>query len=260
MSANIAVYGKTESKSQTAGMSPRRLARIAGLLYLIIIAAGIFAEFFVRQSLKVPGDPAATASNIMASAGLLRAGIAADWLMIFADVTLALVFYVLFKPVSRSLSLLAAFFRLAQATVLGLNLLNLFFALQLVSSGYLAALGMEQQQAMSLMFFEAHATGYSLALLFFGVNLLILGYLVFKSGYFPRILGFLLIAAALGYLIDGFAKILLPNYGALEATFTAVVFVPAFIAELVLCLWLLIKGVNVSQQDENLQKTTAPGA
>jgi hypothetical protein len=96
-------------------------ARVAGVLYFIIIIAGIFAEFGVRSSLIVSGDAAATASTILAAEGLFRSGMAADLVMILADVALALLFYVLLKPVSQALALLAAFFRLAQAAVLGIR-------------------------------------------------------------------------------------------------------------------------------------------
>ncbi|MCB0130010.1 MAG: DUF4386 domain-containing protein, partial [Caldilineaceae bacterium] len=125
----------------------KKTARIAGLLYLSIIAAGVFAEFIVRGSLIVPGNAAATAGNILAAESLFRLGIAGDLIMLICDVALALVFFVLLKPVSRSLSLLAAFFRLAQAAVLGMNLLNLVLVLQLISgTDYLAVFGAEQLQ------------------------------------------------------------------------------------------------------------------
>ncbi|MCL4302557.1 MAG: DUF4386 family protein [Anaerolineae bacterium] len=228
--------------------SPQQTARVAGVLYLIIIVAGIFAEFFVRQSLIVPGDAAATANNIVASEGLFRAGIAGDLVMIMSDVALALVFYVLLKPVSNSLSLLAAFFRLAQAAILGINLLNLFFVLQLVSgAGYLAVFGADQLHALVLLFLKGHSLGYAIGLVLFGLSLFVLGYLVFKSGYLPRILGVLLIVAASGYLIDSFASFLLPTYDNYEAVFALVVFLPAFIGELSMCLWLLLKGVKIQQ-------------
>ena len=226
----------------------KKTARIAGILYLIIIIAGIFAEFFVRQSLIVPGDATATANNIMASEGLFRLGIAGDLIMIMCDVALALIFYVLLKPVSKALSLLAAFFRLGQAAILGLNLLNLFFVLQLLSGAdYLTVFGADQLYALVLLFLTGHSIGYSIGLVLFGLSLFVLGYLVFKSGYFPKILGVLLIVAALGYLIDSFASFLLPNYDDYEAMFALVVFLPAFVGELSMCLWLLIKGVKVEQ-------------
>ena len=250
MSTNATSLGKIETENRVYETSQRKLARVAGLLYLVIIIAGIFAEFFVRQSLIVPGDATTTANNIMASEMLFRAGIAADLVMIMADVALALVFYLLFKAVSNGLALLAAFFRLAQAAVLGINLLNLFFALGLLSGAdYLSVFGADQLDAFSMLFLNAHSIGYSIGLVFFGVNLFILGYLVFKSGYVPRILGILLIAASLGYLVDSFAKVLLPNYAEFQPIFDLVVLMPAFIAELSLGLWLLLKGVKVQQRD-----------
>jgi hypothetical protein len=229
--------------------SNKKTARIAGLLYLTIIIAGIFAEFFVRQSLIVTGDATATARNIIASEGLFRLGIAGDLIMSMGDVALALIFYVLLKPVSNSLSLLAAFFRLAQAAILGINLLNLFLVLQLLSGAdYLTVFGADQLQALALLFLKGHSIGYSIGLVLFGLSLLVLGYLIFRSGYFPRILGILLIVASSGYLIDSFAGFLLPNYEAYEAIFALVVFLPAFIGELSMCLWLLLKGVNIPRQ------------
>jgi len=228
--------------------SNNKIARVAGLLYLTIIISGIFAEFFVRSSLIVSGDAMATANNIMASERLFRLGIAGDLIMIICDVGLALIFYVLLKSVSNSLSMLAAFFRLAQATVLGINLLNLFFVLKLLSSAdYLSVFGTEQLHALVLLFLDAHSSGYSIGLVFFGIHCFILGYLIFKSGYFPRILGVLLIFASLGYLIDSFANFLSPNYENYETIFALVVFTPALIAELSLCLWLLLKGVKAPE-------------
>ncbi|MCB0213477.1 MAG: DUF4386 domain-containing protein [Anaerolineae bacterium] len=223
-------------------------ARVAGVLYVIIIIAGIFAEFFVRQSLIVPGDATATATNIAASEGLFRLGIVGDLIMILSDIALALIFYVLFKPVSNALSLLAAFFRLGQATILGLNLLNLFFVLQLLSGAdYLAAFEADQVPALMMLFLNGHSIGYSIGLVLFGLSLFVLGYLVLKSGYVPKVLGILLMVAAAGYLIDSLAGFLLPNYDDFETIFALVVFLPAFIGELSMALWLLLKGVTVKQ-------------
>lgn len=224
----------------------KKTARIAGVLYFIIIVSGIFAEFFVRQSLVVPGDATATATNIMASEGLFRVGIAGDLIMIMSDIALALAFYVLLKPVSNALSLLAAFFRLVQATILGVNLLNLFFVLQLLSGAEtFATLSADQLHSLASMFLTGHGIGYSIGLIFFGLSLFVLGYLVVKSGYLPKILGIMLLVAGAGYLIDSFASLLLPNYGDFETIFALVVFLPAFIGELAMALWLLFKGIDV---------------
>ena len=251
MSTTTYTPGKIEIMSRPSVNSQRQTARIAGVLYLIIIAAGIFAEFFVRSSLIVAGDAAATASQIMASESLFRIGIASDLIMILSDVAIGLAFYVLLKPVNKSLALLAAFFRLAQAATLGLNLLNLFVALQLVSgAGYLAGLGASQAQALAMVFLEAHGIGYSIALVFFGCSILVLGYLLFKSGYFPRILGILLVIASLVYLVDSFASFILVDYANYAGITTPLVLVAAFIPEMALCLWLLIKGVNIPAQEK----------
>lgn len=254
MSSNALTLKNNEISNAERG-SKSKIGRIAGLLYLTIIVSGIFAEFFVRQSLRVPGDVTATANNIMSSSSLFRLGIAADLVMIMSDVTLALIFYVLLKNVNKSLSLLAAFFRLAQATILGLNLLNLFIVIQLLSGAdYLAIFETTQLHSLAYAFFNAHGTGYSIAMVFFAFSILILGYLIFKSGYIPKILGALLMLASAGYLIDSFAKFLMPNYGNYEGIFTLVVSVPAFISELALCLWLLVKGVTnqPSQSDRSV--------
>jgi hypothetical protein len=233
-----------ENRAETP---PVTYARIAGAGYLVIIVSGIFAEFFVRQSLLVPGDAAATAGNILASASLYRWGMAGDLIMLLADVVVALALFFLFREVSKSLALLAAFLRLAQGAVLGANLLNVYVPLLLLGSGgrYLGAFDPEQLNALALLHLNAHAYGYAIGLVFFGVHCLVLGYLVLKSRYVPRILGALLLLAAFGYLIDSFARTLLSNYAAYENVLGMVVLIPAFVGELAFALWLLIRGVTV---------------
>jgi hypothetical protein len=102
----------------------------------------------------------------------------------------------------------------------------------------------DQLQAFIMMFLDSHSTGYTLALVFFGCSLIILGILMYKSGYFPKTLGIMIIVAALAYLLDASAKILLSNYIDFQEIITIIVLVPAFIGELSLCLWLLFKGVE----------------
>ena len=232
-------------------LSPRATSRIAGILYLLIIASGIFAEFFVRTGLIVSGEPAVTVNNIAVSIGLFKLGIAGDIVMIICDIAIALIFYHLLKPVNKSLSLLAAFFRLVQAAVLGANLLSLFKVVQIVGKAdYLSGFSPDQINSMVMMNLDSHTTGYSLALVFFGFSILILGYLIFKSGYIPKILGVLLIIASIGYLTDSFASFLFANYEVYKDIFQTVVFAPAFIGELAFALWLLLKGVKLQQLSE----------
>lgn len=223
---------------------PNRLARTAAVLYLTIIVSGIFAFFFVRGSLVVPGDAAATAANVLAGESFFRLGIASDLVMILSDVALAVVLFVLFRAVSPLLATLAAFFRLAQAAALGVNLVSLFVGLRLLGDGATAALGAERAQGLALVFFDAHAIGYTLALLFFAFSLLFLGLLVWRSGFVPKALGALVLLAGAGYLVDGFANVLLTNYADYADVFAMVVFLPAIVGELAFALSLLVRGVG----------------
>ena len=221
-------------------------ARMAGVGYLVIILSGIFAEFFVRSGLIVPGDASATAANIVASQSLYRIGIASEFLMLACDVMVALALYVVFRGVSRSLALLAAFFRLVHASIVAVNLLNMYVPLLLLSDDTLRAVFEPPQlHALALLLLDAHGYGYAIGLVFFGLHCLILGYLVIRSRYAPRLLGVLLVAASLGYLIDSLGRTLMSDYAANASTLGLIVLVPAFIGELSFCLWLLVKGVAV---------------
>ncbi len=218
-------------------------ARSAGIAYLVIIAAGIFAEFFVRSSLIVWGDAAATAANIVSSASLYRAGLAAELIMLACDVFVALALYAIFERVNRSLALLAAFFRIVHASIVGVNLLNTYMPLHLVSGAeYLGAFSPPQLHALVLAFLDAHNYGYAIGLVFFGFQCGVLAYLILKSGYVPKALGVLLMFAACGYLVDSFGRTLLSSYAEYEMVFSIVVFAPAFLGELSFALWLLVRG------------------
>lgn len=219
--------------------SPVRYARIAGGLYLTLIIAGIYAEVAVRARLVVAGDATATAENILASAPLFRAGFAADAIMLLCDVAVAVLLYVLFKPVSKTLALLAAAFRLTQAAILGANLLNYYAALLLLTgTGYISGLETHQLHAITLLFLDMHSHGYDLGLLFFGLSNLMLGYLVIRSDNFPGFLGYGLVAAAVIYLAGSLARFLTPAHvPGLEP-----LYVIPLIAELAFSVWLLARG------------------
>jgi hypothetical protein len=231
---------------QAVDRSVLSYARVAGVGYLVIIVTGIFAEFFVRGSLVVPGDATATAANIVASQGVYRVGLGGELLMLVCDVMVALALYVIFESVSRSLALLAAFFRLVHAAVVGVNLLNSWLPLALLDQAvFLTVFEPAQLHALALLFLEAHAYGYVIGLVFFGLHCLVLGYLVLRSRYVPGILGVLLLAASAGYLIDSAGRTLLQSYDEVAGVFGMIVLVPAFVGELSFCLWLLIKGVRI---------------
>ncbi len=227
---------------------PQRYARIAGALYLFNIMAGLFGEIFVRSHLIVAGDAVATAHKIVASNFLFRSGIVGDLLMHVSDVPLILIFYVLLKPVSKDLSLLAALFNLVQTSVLVANKLSLLaVVLFLGSSDYLKAFDPLQLQALANACLTLHEYGFSVGLVFFGFTCLVTGYLLFKSGYFPKALGILQAIAGMSYLVNSFALFLAP---ALAAKLFPAIVVPAFLGELFTCLWLLVKGLDLSKWDQ----------
>ena len=225
-----------------AGTSPQRYARVGGILYLIIIAAGITGELVVRGRTVVSGDAAVTAHNIIAAPSLWRAGIAGDLLMHICDVGLMLVFYVLLKPVNANLALLAILFNLVQTDVLVANKLNLLLPLFLLGdAAYLKAFTPEQLQALSYVSLRTHDYGFGFGLIFFGMECLVLGYLIARSEYLPRVLGFLMLLAGACYVTNSFALVVSPR---LASALFPVILLPPFIAELSLALWLLVKGVN----------------
>lgn len=235
---------------RSADISLRQAAIIAGFGYLIIFLLGISANFFVLQNLIVPEDAAATVNNIMSNEWQFRLGILGFIVMVIFDVVVAWALYVLLKPVNRSLSLLAAWFRLVNATIFGIALYNLFSVLQLLgSANYLMAFETGQLQVQVMLFFNAFNYTWLIGLIFFGIHLFILGYLILMSGYIPRILGVLLMIAALGYLIDSFANFLLPSYTDYEIIFMLIVVIPGVIGELSLTLWLLLKGTKIPEKE-----------
>lgn len=219
-----------------------KAARIAGFWYLIIIIAGITAEFLLRSTLIDTGDAAATASNITGSESLFRFSIALDLLMIGADLIVAVALYALLRPVNHYLALFAVLARVIMDAILGLNLLNLLAALMLIDGNAGdSAFSTEQAQAGALTFLEMHALGYSIGLIPFGLGTIAVGYLLLKSNYVPRIVAGLLSLAGMVYLTGSFISVLAPG---LEDPF-APVYIVTLVAELSLALWLLFKGVNI---------------
>lgn len=215
-------------------------ARVAGVLYVVIIACGLFAEVGVRSRLIVTGDPGATATNILESSSWFRAGVAADIVMFLADVALAIVLFQLLRPLGRTWSMLAAAFRLTQTAVIGLNLLNMFQALRILDQADTApSFTIEQRESLALLSLDAHRYGYILGLMFFGVSTLIVGYLAWASHRMPRALGGFLGLAGAGYLADGFMFFLIPGY---DGALSPVVLAPALVAEVWFAGWLLTRG------------------
>src|SRR3954451_10688520 len=164
--------------------SPRTYARIGGVLYLIIIVAGILGEIFIRGRIVVSGDAVATASNIMASQSLWRIGIAGDLLMHMCDVPLMLIFYVLLRPVNKNLALLVVLFNLIQTAVMVANEIVLLAPLFLLGGAeYLKSVDPHQLQALAYVSLKVFDYGFGIGLIFFGFECVTLGYLIFRSGY-----------------------------------------------------------------------------
>ncbi len=221
-------------KTKSTDISQRQAALIAGFGLLFMFISGIFAS---------SSEATAVFDAILDSTGTLRKNIAGDLMMLVFDVVAALGLYVFLKPVNKSISLLAAWFRLMHVAVYGVSIIYLFSVLDLLSgAGSLAELGTEQMHTQVLFFLKAHEFGFHIGLVFFGFHFLLLGYLIIKSVYIPKILGILLTIVAIGYLTNSFASFLMPNYTDYQTTLQWVAFIPAIIAELSLCLWLLLKG------------------
>ena len=215
------------------------------MLYLLIIAAGLFAEAFVRSRLIVPADAAATAANILAHRTLFRVGMAADLSTFLCAIPLTVILFALLRPVNKHVALVMLLFNLAQDAIGGMNALNTYRPLQLLGGAdYLNVFSPEQLQAMALLALRTHSVGFGIALMFFGASCLALGYLIFKSGFFPGILGILMAIAGACYLTNGFLSILSPSLASI------LVLLPAFVGELALALWLAVKGVDVPKWNE----------
>jgi hypothetical protein len=220
------------------------MARIAGFLYLIIAALSGFVHFYVPGELILSGDATTTATTIMASEGLFRLNIAAELVIVLIEVVLSVLLYVLFKPVSKTLSLLATISRLAMTTIHGINVLNNIIVLLLLSGvSYLTVFAPNQLHALVTLFLDAYRYGFQIGIIFFALHTAVIGYLIFKSSYFPKVLGILFMIAPLGYLIDSFALVLLANHKTGAVYFA----LPIAVSEIAFPLWLLFKGVNVEQ-------------
>ncbi|MFB4274589.1 DUF4386 domain-containing protein [Nonomuraea sp. MTCD27] len=214
------------------GWSMRTASLIAGIALLLMTVLAVFANFVAIDALITPGDAAQTARDITGSETLFRWGVAAFVLVAVLDVVVAGALLTLFEPVHRSLSAMAAWFRIAYAAVL------LAAAAQLV-----IALDLLDDPAQVLRATEAFTTIWHIGLVFFSVHLLLIGHLAYRSGFMPRVIGILLVIAGLGYLSDGLGLVLVPGYSLDIALFT-------FAGEVVLIFWLFISGRRLTTRPE----------
>src|SRR6195256_2549347 len=231
-----------------ADTSPKQLARMAGVLYLINIVGGAFAITIVPTMLLVAGNAAATAHNIQTHELLYRSGLVAHVLVTVTNVPLALIFYELFKVVNRRLALLDAFFILVATAIEAAGLVNQFAPLVLLGSGpYTSALPAAQLQALAYVPSALASVDYNIHTVFFGFDILLMAYLVLKSQFIPRTIGVLLAIDGLAYLVYSFAAMLAPGFASQLVPWIQL---PALFGEGSLCLWLLVAGVNVERWKE----------
>ncbi|HEX2331181.1 MAG TPA: DUF4386 domain-containing protein [Candidatus Angelobacter sp.] len=232
------------TKERITETSPQVYARIGGVLYLIIIVIGFCSGFFLREKLVASGD---AASNIVVSEWLWRISIAGDLILLVCAVALTLILYVLLRPVNKNLALLAVFFNIVELPIEAASKLCLFAALFLSGNAdYLKAFQPHQLHALVKISLKLHDYGFGIDLIFFGFACLVYGYLLFRSGYFPRTLGVLMAIAGLSYLTNSFTLILAPAYSGRIFP----ILVLALVGELSLCLWLMVRGVNVPKWNE----------
>jgi len=222
--------------------SPLVKARIAGFMYLLMNIFAPFTLLYLPSYFIVRGDAAATATNIMASESLYRIGIALNLFNAVGQIFLVLALYQLLKVVNKNAASLMVIFSLASVPISMLNELMQLAVLQLLSGAdYLKALPIDQVQAWAYLLVRLHNQGLLIAQIFWGLWLFPMGYLVYKSGFLPKIIGILLIVACFGYVISSFGRIL--GYSVDIILYTSW-------GEALLLLWLLIKGVDAEQWNQ----------
>ena len=248
MTAYTAKASQTRTKtiSNPNTISLRTAALIAGLALLTMAIAAPFAELFVFPKLIVPGDAAETARNILANQTLFRAALFGYLITFICDLVAAWALYIFLKPVNEHLSLFTAWFRLVYTVIAIVAFLNLVTVVRLLNSSNPSAGFVSGQFAAQVMSsLEAFRGSWYFGLLFFGIHLGLLGVLVFRSSYVPKLLGVLLIIAGFGYLINALKPILLPDINIDFAQYT-------FYGELIFMLWLLIRGPRVKEVNEEI--------
>ena len=231
----------------STGISP---ARIAGLLYLVVVLTGIFSLGYVPSQLIVSGDGAATVERIAASESLFRLGVAAGFACYIAFLLLPLALHRLLAHVDSRAAFLMVLFAVVSVPISLGNLVNMLDVMTLLDGkAYLSSYAPEQIHAAVMLSFSRYNSGLLVAQIFWGLWLLPLGYLVFRSRMLPRTLGVLLMLGCLGYLIDVFGSTAAPGYSATYLARFATV--PASIGEIGTCLWLVVFGAK------NLPKAAA---
>lgn len=231
---------------------PTGYARIAGLAYLAIFALAIFANFTIFIPMVESGDPAATAANILAGEAKYRLGIACFIAVLIADVIVGWALFIVLQRVDANLSLLTMLFRMTYTIAHVGVVLYLVNALEIASAPEAVAAAYAGLQGVLVYHFaDAHNVGFTVTLIFFGVHLLLLGFMIVRAPYLPSLIGLLVMIAGAGYMIDGFGPLLYGGYAEIPNISMYTVVFPALIGEGALMLWLLIFGINAKRWRES---------
>ena len=226
-------------------LSQRKAVTVLRLLYPIWIVVAFFSIMYVPSTLIVAGDATTTANNIVANEMLFRLGIAGSLITQLIHIVVVFVLYRLFETVDKNNTYLLVIFGLAGVPIAMLNTLNRVAALLLLNGAdFLKVLGTDQLHTQMMFFLDLNAQGIIIAGIFWGLWLFPLGFLIYKSGYFPRIFGIWVILAGFGYLLDSFTHLLLPNYANYEAILLPLVTLLT-IGEVFFMLWVMLKGAKL---------------
>ena len=231
--------------NHTTSPSTGKAALIAGVGLLLMVIAAPFSEMYAYPKLVVPGDAAQTVKNIIANETLYNFCIVGYLITFICDVIVAWALFIFFKSVNGNVSLLTAWFRVVYTAIALSALLNLITVHRIAISNqdvFLKLLGPDQLNAQVLLSLKAFKSGFHFGIVFFGIHLLLIGYLIVKSDYVPTLIGVLVILSGLGYLTTGIEPYLFRSINLDFAKFT-------FYGELVFMLWLLIKGSRIKNRE-----------
>jgi hypothetical protein len=242
--------GSRAESGESRGTSPRRLARIAGVLYLLVGIFGGFAQGYVEPKMYVAGNATVTAANLVANATLVRLGVVADLLDPTIFVFLVLALYILLNHVHKSVARAMLVLVVISAAIECLNTVFEFEGLRVATdSAYAAAFGTAGSNAQVLLLLDTQHYGLLIAQIFFGLWLAPLGYLAYKSALFPKWLGIVLIVGAVCYIVDLLALFLVPDFG---KTIHGYVTIPSAVAEISMVLYLLIVGIRTPKSAKSI--------
>lgn len=233
-------------------ISVRVTARLSGAIYFLFMIVAIVGEFLL-PTFMVPGDATSTAQNIISSESSYRFGILLSFITLVIFILLVMILFKLLKTVDKSHAILMVLLVVVGVSVALANLLNKLAPLVLLSGAdYLTVFSKSQLDALSLAFLRLHSSGSNITSAFWGLWLFPFGYLVIKSGFLPRILGFLLIVAGFGYLTISFVSLALPEYRKVVSQ----VMMPLYFGEVPIIFWLLIKGVKIPHLSSDTNSDT----